>query len=62
MFVEIHNIHHENRACETCDFLPVHQVQASQFQLHISYFLQNCKKSKSGEMDLPLQKNDITTK
>jgi hypothetical protein len=41
--------------------LPKPQVQASQFQLHISYFLQNCKKGKSGEMDLPLLENDITT-
>jgi hypothetical protein len=41
--------------------LPYSQVQASQFQVHISYFLQNCKKGKPGEMDLPLLKNDITT-
>ena len=40
--------------------LPVQQVQAHQFQLHISYLLQNCKKGKPGEMDLPLLKNDIT--
>jgi hypothetical protein len=26
----------------------------------ISYFLQNCKKGKPGEMDLPLLENDIT--
>ena len=26
----------------------------------ISYLLQNCKKGKPGEMDLPLLKNDIT--
>jgi len=26
------------------DTLPKPQVQASQFPLHISYFLQNCKK------------------
>jgi len=43
------------------DILPKPQVQASQFQLHISYFLQKCKKGKPGEMDLPLLKNDITT-
>ena len=43
------------------DILPKAQVQAFQFPLHISYFLQNCKKSKPGEMDLPLLKNDITT-
>jgi hypothetical protein len=28
--------------------------------MHISYLLQNCKKGKSGEMDLPSLKNDIT--
>jgi hypothetical protein len=43
------------------DNLPKPQVQASRFPVHISYFLQKCKKGKSGEMDLPLQKNDITT-
>ena len=46
---------------QTCDFLPVQQVQASQLRLHISYLLQKCKKGKPGEMDLPLLKNDITT-
>jgi len=30
----------------TCDYLPKPKVKASQFQLHISYFLQNCKKGK----------------
>jgi hypothetical protein len=35
------------------DFLPKSQVQASQLPVHISYFLQNCKKGKPGEMDLP---------
>jgi len=35
------------------DTLPKPQVQAPQFQLHISYFLQNCKKGKPDEMDLP---------
>jgi hypothetical protein len=39
--------------------LPVQQVQTSQFQVHISYFLQNCKKGKPRKMDLPLLKNDI---
>jgi hypothetical protein len=29
---------------QTCAFLPKPQIQASQFPLHISYFLQNCKK------------------
>jgi len=43
------------------DILPKPQVQASQLPVHISYFLQNCKKGKPGEMDLPLLKNDITT-
>ena len=42
------------------DFLPKAQVQPSQFQVHISYFLQNCKKGKSPKKDLPLLKNDIT--
>jgi len=36
----------------TC-ILPVQQVQAPQFQVHISYFLQNCKKGKSPKKDLP---------
>jgi len=44
----------------TC-FLPKPKVKASQHQVHISYFLQKCKKGKSGEMDLPLLKNDITS-
>ena len=39
--------------------LPVQQVQTSQFSLHISYFLQNCKKGKPSERSLPLLKNDI---
>jgi hypothetical protein len=43
------------------DILPKPQVQASQFPLHISYFLQNCKKGKPKREDLPLFKNDITT-
>jgi hypothetical protein len=29
--------------------LPKSQVQAPQFPVHISYFLQNCKKGKSSE-------------
>jgi len=45
---------------KTCDFLPKPKVKASQFQVHISYFLQKCKKGKPYEMDLPLLKNDIT--
>jgi len=42
-------------------FLPKAQVQAFQLPVHISYFLQNCKKGKLDEMDLPFLKNDITT-
>ena len=42
------------------DFLPKAQVQASQFPLHISHLLQNCKKGKPRGNDLPLLKNDIT--
>ena len=41
--------------------LPYSQVQTTQFQVHISYFLQKCKKGKSSEMELPLLKNDITS-
>jgi hypothetical protein len=33
-----------------------HKVKTSQFPLHISYFLQKCKKGKPGEMDLPYLK------
>ena len=36
--------------------MPVQQVQAPQFQLHISYFLQKCKKGKPEKNDLPLLK------
>ena len=36
--------------------LPKPQVQAPQFQLHISYFLQNCKKGKPSKKDLPYLK------
>jgi hypothetical protein len=38
---------------QTCAFLPKAQVEAPQFQVHISYFLQKCKKGKPDEMDLP---------
>jgi hypothetical protein len=38
----------------------IQQVQASQLPVHISYFLQKCKKGKPYQMDLPLLKNDIT--
>ena len=44
----------------TC-FLPKPQVKAPQFPLHISYFLQNCKKSKFPKKGFALLKNDITT-
>jgi hypothetical protein len=46
---------------KTANTLPKPQVQASQFSVHISYFLQKCKKGKFCEMDLPSLKNDITT-
>ena len=42
------------------DFLPKPQVQASLFPIHISYFIQNCKKGKPPKIDLPFMKNDIT--
>jgi len=42
------------------DTLPEQQPKVDQLQLHISYFLQNCKKGKPGEMDFPSLKNDIT--
>jgi len=41
------------------DILPKPQVQKSQFPIHISYFLQKCKKGKFPKMDLPLLENDI---
>jgi len=41
------------------NILPKTQIQAFQFQVHISYFLQNCKKGKPPKKDLPLLKNDI---
>lgn len=44
---------------KTFDSLPKPQVQESQFQVPISYFIQNCKKSKPFEMDFPFLKNDI---
>jgi len=42
------------------DILPKPQVQAFQLPVHISYFLQKCKKGKPSEISLPLLKNDIT--
>jgi len=41
--------------------LPKPKVKAPQLPLHISYFLQKCKKGKPCEMDLPILKVDITT-
>jgi len=38
------------------DFLPKAQVQAFQFPLHISYFLQKCKKGKPSKKNLPYLK------
>jgi len=35
-----------------CVYLPKPQVRALQFKVHISHFLQNCKKGKPGEIDL----------
>jgi hypothetical protein len=42
------------------DSLPKAQVQAFQLPVHISYFLQNCKKANPDKEFAPL-KNDITT-
>jgi hypothetical protein len=42
------------------DFLPKPQVQIPHIPVHISYFLQNCKKGKPPKRDLPLMENDIT--
>jgi len=36
------------RSQKSTDFLPKPQVQAPQFPVHKSYFLQNCKKIKKG--------------
>jgi hypothetical protein len=36
--------------------LPKAQVEAPQFQVHISYFLQNCKKGKPSKKNLPYLK------
>ena len=45
---------------KTCVILPKAQPEMALSILHISYFLQNCKKGKPDEMDLPSLKNDIT--
>jgi hypothetical protein len=42
------------------NILPKPKVKASQFPVHISYFLQKCKKGKPIEMNLPILENDIT--
>ena len=39
------------------DILPKQQPEANSYLLHISYFLQKCKKGKPDEMDLPFFKN-----
>jgi len=45
----------------TCDYLPKPQVQASKVIVHISYFLQNCKKRQTPLEEFALLKNDITS-
>ena len=42
------------------DTLPKPKVKASQFPVHLSYLLQNCKKGKPPEKGLSWLKNDIT--
>jgi len=46
---------------EITDFLPKPKVKALRFTVHISYFLQKCKKAKLPKDDLLKLKNDITT-
>jgi len=46
---------------KSADTLPKAQPGADSYWLHISYFLQNCKKGKPSKKDLPLLENDITT-
>jgi len=43
--------------CLIKDTLPKVQVQEPQFKLHISYFLQKCKKSRAKLMTLPQPSN-----
>ena len=45
---------------KSCVYLPKPQVQAFQLPLHISYFLQNCKKRQTREKGFALIENDIT--
>jgi hypothetical protein len=49
-------VSHEIGLVKTCVFLPYTQVQEFQLPVHISYFLQKCKKDKPDEIDLPLLK------
>jgi len=39
---------------KACAYLPKTQIRALQFKVHISYFLQKCKKSKPLKKSLPL--------
>jgi hypothetical protein len=41
---------------QTCVYLPKVQPETESRSVHISYFLQNCKKGKPCRMDLPLLK------
>jgi ribosomal protein S8 len=41
---------------QSCVYLPYSQVQTPHIPVHISYFLQNCKKGKSPKKDLPYLK------
>ena len=42
--------------CLIKDILPVAQVEATKFPLHISYFLQNCKKANPFRRVCPFEK------
>ena len=39
--------------CEIADTLPISHAKATQLKVHISYFLQKCKKGKPWKWDLP---------
>ena len=41
------------------DILPQAQPETESCSIHISYFLQNCKKGKPSEMDMPYWKLQI---
>jgi len=45
-----------SQLCLIAYILPKAQPKANSYWLHIPYFLQNCKKGKPGEMDLPYLK------